>query len=79
MVAGSARAAKAASLTDAVVASSSRMVPVPWPTAMPAPDAAERLTKKVSSASTVESLRIATAIVFVVSPGLNVSVPLVAV
>ena len=55
------------------------MVPVPAPAAIVAPTALDNLTKNVSSGSTDASFLTATFTSFEVSPGLNVSVPLVAV
>ena len=55
------------------------IVPWPWESAIVAVvDTLLRFTKKVSSDSTVGSPLMVTEIVFVVSPGLKVSVPLVA-
>ncbi len=60
-------------------ASSSTMVP--WPRASPieALTAPDRLTRKVSSASSSASLATGTVIVCVVAPAVNVRVPLVVV
>ena len=55
------------------------MVPTAEPSAMVAPEAAARLTVKVSLLSTVVSPAIGTTIVFVVSPAAKVRVPLTAV
>jgi hypothetical protein len=51
------------------------MVPVPWPFAIVAFTAPERLTKKVSFASFRVSPLTATVKVWLVVPGENVSVP----
>jgi hypothetical protein len=58
--------------------SSLRIVPVPVPVAIVALLGADRLTVKVSFGSIVVSPATLTVIVCVVTPGANVSVPLVA-
>ena len=55
------------------------MVPTAEPSAMVAPEAAARLTVKVSLLSTVVSPVMGTTIVLVVSPAANVTVPVTAV
>ena len=59
--------------------SSSVIVPTPWPSKMVAPLALERLTKKVSLASSRVSPLTWTVMVWVVTPAANVNEPLVAV
>jgi hypothetical protein len=56
-------------------ASSSPIVPTPWPSAIVALTALERLTSKVSSASSRVSPLTSTVTVFVVSPVRKVSWP----
>src|SRR3990172_5857636 len=56
-------------------ASSFVIVPKPVPQAIVAPEAAERMTRKVSSVSTVVSPLTSTVTDFAVSPGLKGSVP----
>jgi hypothetical protein len=58
--------------------SSPRMVPCPWASASVALTGWERLTKKVSSGSSIRSPITLTAIVSAVWPGWNVRVPEVA-
>jgi hypothetical protein len=66
-------------LIDRVAKSSFRIVPVPVPASIVAPLALESVTVNVSSGSTfVSPLTTNTVIDLLVSPGANVSVPLVA-
>jgi hypothetical protein len=64
---------------DVGILSLSAMVPVPSPPAIEAFEGSESSTVNVSSGSSAESPTTSTAMVFVVSPGANVTVPLVAV
>ena len=57
------------------VESLSRIRPVAVPVPIPAPFAFERVTRRVSVSSSCVSWSVCTAIVFVASPGLKVSVP----
>ena len=69
----------AGTATGGVSSSSFRMVPMAVPSAMVAPDGLERVTVKVSSASSTVSARMSTWIILEVSPGAKVTVPDVAV
>ncbi len=62
-------------VSEPLLASSLVIVPCPWVSEIVAPEAAERSTKKVSSASGVVSPLTSTVTVFTVSPGLKVKVP----
>jgi hypothetical protein len=63
------------SIAKVGAASSLSTVPSPWSSAIVAPDAFERLTKKISFASKIVSPFTSTVIVLLASPAVKVSVP----